>query len=142
MTLNRRTFAIISHPDAGKTTLTEKLLLQGGAIHLAGGAANAALMLATAGLANAYAAQGIRVNAINPGLTRTDRLKEGLAADARLQGIENEEAMKRAVAKIPMGRMAEPEEIARVVLFLASDAASYVTGINMSMDGATTPLIV
>jgi NAD(P)-dependent dehydrogenase (short-subunit alcohol dehydrogenase family) len=111
-------------------------------IHLAGGAANAALMLATAGLANAYAAQGIRVNAINPGLTRTERLKEGMAADARLQGIETEEAMKRAMAKIPMGRMAEPEEIARVVLFLASDAASYVTGINMSMDGATTPLIV
>ena len=111
-------------------------------IHLAGGAANAALMLATAGLANAYAAQGIRVNAINPGLTRTERLKEGMAADARLQGIETEEAMKRAMAKIPMGRMAEPEEIAKVVLFLASDAASYVTGINMSMDGATTPLIV
>jgi NAD(P)-dependent dehydrogenase (short-subunit alcohol dehydrogenase family) len=112
------------------------------AIHLAGGAANAALMLATAGLANAYASQGIRVNAINPGLTRTDRLQEGMAADARLQGIEAEEAMKRAMAKIPMGRMAEPEEMARVVLFLASDAASYVTGINMSMDGATTPLIV
>jgi len=111
-------------------------------IHLAGGAANAALMLATAGLANAYAAQGIRVNALNPGLTRTERLKEGMAADARLQGIETEEAMKRAMAKIPMGRMAEPEEIAKVVLFLASDAASYVTGINMSMDGATTPLIV
>ena len=52
-------------------------------IHLAGGAANAALMLATAGLANAYAAQGIRVIAINPGLTRTERLKEGMAADAR-----------------------------------------------------------
>jgi NAD(P)-dependent dehydrogenase (short-subunit alcohol dehydrogenase family) len=65
-----------------------------------------------------------------------------MAADARLQGIETEEAMKRAMAKIPMGRMAEPEEVARVVLFLASDAASYVTGINMSMDGATTPLIV
>ena len=112
------------------------------AIHLAGGAANAALMLATAGLANAYASQGIRVNAINPGLTRTDRLQEGMAADARLQGIETEEAMNRAMAKIPMGRMAEPEEIARVVLFLASDAASYVTGINMSMDGATTPLVV
>jgi len=111
-------------------------------IHLAGGAANAALMLATAGLANAYASQGIRVNAINPGLTRTDRLQEGVAADARLQGIETEEAMKRAVAKIPMGRMAEPEEMARVVLFLASDAASYVTGVNMSMDGATTPLLV
>jgi NAD(P)-dependent dehydrogenase (short-subunit alcohol dehydrogenase family) len=111
-------------------------------IHLPGGAANAALMLATAGLANAYAAKGVRVNAINPGLTRTERLKEGMAADARLQGIEAEEAMKRALVKIPMGRMAEPEDIARVVLFLASDAASYVTGINMSMDGATTPIVV
>ena len=111
-------------------------------IHLPGGAANAALMLVTAGLANAYAAQGIRVNAINPGLTRTDRLQEGMLADARLQGISSEEAMQRAVAKIPMGRMAEPEEIARVVLFLASDAASYVTGINMSMDGASTPIVV
>ena len=93
-------------------------------------------------MANAYAAQGIRVNAINPGLTLTDRLQEGMLADARLQGISAEEAMQRAVAKIPMGRLAEPEEIARVVLFLASDAASYVTGINMSMDGATTPIVV
>ncbi len=82
------------------------------------------------------------MNAINPGLTRTDRLQEGMLADARLQGISSEEAMQRAVAIIPMGRMAEPEEIARVVLFLASEAASYVTGINMSMDGATTPIVV
>jgi len=111
-------------------------------IHITGGAANAALMLATAGLASAYAAQGIRVNAINPGLTRTDRLEEGMAADARSQGISVEEAMKRAVAKIPFGRMAEPEEIAKVVLFLASDAASYVTGVNMTMDGVTTAMVV
>jgi NAD(P)-dependent dehydrogenase (short-subunit alcohol dehydrogenase family) len=82
------------------------------------------------------------VNAINPGLTLTDRLQEGMLADARLQGISAEDAMQRAVAKIPMGRLAEPEEIARVVVFLASDAASYVTGINMSMDGATTPIVV
>jgi NAD(P)-dependent dehydrogenase (short-subunit alcohol dehydrogenase family) len=111
-------------------------------IHLPGGAANAALMLVTAGLANAYAARGIRLNAINTGLTLTDRLQEGMLADARLQGISAEDAMQRAVAKIPMGRLAEPEEIARVVVFLASDAASYVTGINMSMDGATTPIVV
>ena len=52
------------------------------------------------------------MNAINLGLTRTDRLQEGMLADARLQGISSEEAMQRAVAKIPMGRMAEPEEIA------------------------------
>jgi NAD(P)-dependent dehydrogenase (short-subunit alcohol dehydrogenase family) len=65
-----------------------------------------------------------------------------MLAEARLQGLSAEEAMQRAVAKIPIGRLAEPEEIARVVLFLASDAASYVTGINMSMDGATTPIVV
>jgi len=111
-------------------------------IHLPGGAANAALMLATAGLAAAYGPQGIRVNAINPGLTLTDRLQEGMAADARLQGIGTDEAMQRAVARIPLGRMAEPEEIARAVLFLASEAASYVTGICMTMDGAATPLVV
>ena len=110
--------------------------------HLPGGAANAALMLATAGLAAAYAAQGVRVNAVNPGLTLTDRLQEGLAADARLQAISVDEALQRAVARIPLGRMAEPTEIARVVLFLASDAASYVTGVNLGMDGAATPMVV
>ncbi len=111
-------------------------------IHLPGGAANAALMLASAGLAAAYAGQGVRVNAINPGLTLTDRLQEGMAADARAQGIGVEEAMQRAVARIPLGRMARPEEIARAVLFLASDAASYVTGVCVTMDGAATPLVV
>lgn len=111
-------------------------------IHLPGGAANAALMLASAGLAAAYGPQGVRVNAINPGLTLTDRLQEGLAADARLQGITPQEAMQRAVARIPLGRMAQPEEIARAVLFLASSAASYVTGVCMTMDGAATPLVV
>ncbi len=86
--------------------------------------------------------QGVRVNAINPGLTLTDRLQEGLVADARAQGIAPEEAMQRAVARIPLGRMAQPEEIARAVLFLASSAASYVTGVCMTMDGAATPLVV
>jgi len=111
-------------------------------IHLPGGAANAALMLASAGLAAAYGLQGIRVNAINPGLTRTDRLQEGMVADARNQGISTEQAMAQAVARIPMGRMAEPEEIANAVVFLASAKASYITGICMSMDGALNPIVV
>jgi NAD(P)-dependent dehydrogenase (short-subunit alcohol dehydrogenase family) len=111
-------------------------------IHLPGGAANAALMLVSAGLAAAYGAQGIRVNAVNPGLTLTDRLHEGLAADARLQGLSPDEVMAQSVAKIPLGRMAEPEEIANAVLFLASAKASYVTGICMSMDGAMSPIVV
>ncbi len=111
-------------------------------IHIPGGAANAALMLVTAGLAAAYGAHGIRVNAVNPGLTLTDRLHEGLAADARLQGLSPEEVMAQSVAKIPLGRMAKPEEIANAVLFLASNKASYITGICMSMDGAMNPIVV
>ncbi|MBV8849890.1 MAG: SDR family oxidoreductase [Methylobacteriaceae bacterium] len=110
--------------------------------HIAGGAANAALMLATAGLASAYASRGIRVVGINPGLTNTDRVAEGLRADARLSGTSPEESLKRALARIPLGRMAEPQEIARVVCFLASSQASYVSGVTITMDGVSTPLVV
>jgi NAD(P)-dependent dehydrogenase (short-subunit alcohol dehydrogenase family) len=109
-------------------------------IHLPGGAANAALMLVSAGLANAYASQGIRVNAVNPGLTLTERLKEGLLADARVQQISPEEALLRATARLPLGRIAEPAEIANAVVFLASPRASYVTGAVLAMDGAVVPM--
>jgi NAD(P)-dependent dehydrogenase (short-subunit alcohol dehydrogenase family) len=112
------------------------------AIHMPGGAANAALMLATAGMANAYASKNIRVNAVNPGLTVTDRLKEGFAADARANGITEPEAMTRASSRIPMGRMADPIEIANAVVFLASARASYITGISLTMDGGMNPMVV
>ncbi|MCP1337375.1 SDR family oxidoreductase [Futiania mangrovi] len=110
--------------------------------HLAGGAANAALMLATAGLGSAYAASGVRVLAVSPGLTNTGRVAQGLASEARLQGITVEEAGARAVARIPMGRWAEPEEIANAVLFLASEKASYLTGVSIPMDGASVPVVI
>ncbi len=60
--------------------------------HLAGGSANAALMLATAGLANVYAARGVRVVGLNPGATETERLIEGFTATARLAGVDLSEA--------------------------------------------------
>lgn len=110
-------------------------------IHLAGGSANAALMLATAGLGNAYAASGVRVVGINPGLTETGRVAEGMAADAQHSGISVEAAIARSVEKIPMGRMAKPQEIADLVLFLASDKASYITGTIITMDGAEHALV-
>lgn len=110
--------------------------------HIAGGAANAALMLATAGLANAYASRGVRVVGVNPGLTNTDRVAEGLRAEARVSGTTAEESLQRALARIPLGRMAEPEEVARVVAFLASSEASYVSGVTITMDGVSTPVVV
>ncbi|MEO3998645.1 SDR family oxidoreductase [Mesorhizobium sp. CAU 1732] len=111
-------------------------------VHVAGGAANAALMLVTAGLATAYADKGVRIVAVNPGLTQTDRVSEGLKADAKLASVSEDEARQRSIAKIPLGRMADPEEIANAVLFLASGKASYITGVSISMDGAASPVIV
>jgi NAD(P)-dependent dehydrogenase (short-subunit alcohol dehydrogenase family) len=111
-------------------------------VHLAGGAANAALMLVTAGLATAYASQGVRVVGVSPGLTETDRVAEGLRSDARLAGIDVGEARKRSVERIPLGRLASPDEIAYVVVFLASAKAAYVTGVTVAMDGAQNPVVL
>jgi NAD(P)-dependent dehydrogenase (short-subunit alcohol dehydrogenase family) len=109
--------------------------------HIAGGSANAALMLTTVGLANAYASKGVRVNAINPGLTQTSRVEEGLQVEARATGRSRDELLAAARARIPLGRLAAPEDIAQVALFLASERASYVTGAIVPMDGASTPVI-
>lgn len=104
-------------------------------MHLAGGAANAALMLVSAGLAAAYAGKGVRINAINPGQVLTERLRQRLDAETRPGPGQPGE-------KLPLGRPAEPEEIANVAVFLASPRASYVTGAIVAMDGASTPMVV
>jgi len=109
--------------------------------HLPGGAANAALMLASAGLAAAWGPHGVRVNAVNPTLTLTDRLAEGLAADARLRGTTPEDVRRQSEQKLPLRRLAEPEEVAAAVVFLASPRASYISGAILSMDGASTPMV-
>ena len=110
-------------------------------VHLPGGAANAALMLATAGLAAAFAPKGIRINGINPGATLTGRVREGLSVEAKMTGLAEDELLKRTQARIPLGRLGTPEEVARVALFLASAEASYVTGAIVPMDGGSNPVI-
>jgi NAD(P)-dependent dehydrogenase (short-subunit alcohol dehydrogenase family) len=110
-------------------------------VHLPGGSANAALMLATVGLAAAYGPQGVRVNGINPGATMTGRVQEGLEAEARMTGLAPAELLERAQARIPLRRLGTPEEVARVAVFLASDAASYVTGAIVTMDGGAAAVI-
>jgi NAD(P)-dependent dehydrogenase (short-subunit alcohol dehydrogenase family) len=111
-------------------------------VHIAGGAANAALMLATAGLGTAYAGRGVRVVGVNPGLTETGRVAEGMISTAKLAGVTPEQARSDAIRRIPMGRMARPEEVASTVLYLASARASYVTAVTISMDGAASPVIL
>ena len=110
-------------------------------IHLPGGAANAALMLATTGLAVAYGPSGVRINAINPGGTLTGRVQEGLAVEAKMTGTPEADLLALQEAKIPLRRLGTPEEVAQVALFLASDASSYVTGAIVPMDGGATAVI-
>lgn len=112
------------------------------ATHISGGAANAALMLATAGLANAYAGKGVRVIGINPGPTKTERVGASLKADAQRDGITEDEALKRIVQKMPMKRMPEPHEIADLIVFAASERAKFLTGAILSADAATNPTVV
>src|SRR5262249_49493960 len=99
-------------------------------------------MLATAGLGKAYANRGVRVVGVNPTLTNTERFAEGMRADARLQGVSEDAARENAIKQIPLGRLAEPEEVASAVLFLASSKAGYITGTTITMDGAQVPAVV
>lgn len=80
----------------------------------------------TKSLARELGDEQIRVNAVAPGVTRTDMVAE-----------LPEDMVQRIAATIPLGRVGEPEEVANVFLFLASDLASYVTGAIISVDGAT-----
>jgi NAD(P)-dependent dehydrogenase (short-subunit alcohol dehydrogenase family) len=110
--------------------------------HLAGGAANAALLLATSGLAYAYASKGVRVVGVSPGVTKTERVAEGLKAEAKRANVSVEQAEKQMVARLPMGRPAEPEEIADIVVFAASERGRYLTGANISTDGAASHVVI
>jgi 3-oxoacyl-[acyl-carrier protein] reductase len=88
-----------------------------------------------------YAGDGIRCNAVTPGPTATDAwLGDGGLADQ--QGGDRDEVLAKVGAGRPLGRLAEPEEIAAVIVFLASERASYVTGAAWSADGGTVPIIV
>jgi NAD(P)-dependent dehydrogenase (short-subunit alcohol dehydrogenase family) len=110
-------------------------------IHLPGGAANSALMLASVGLAAVYGKFGVRINAINPGATITDRIREALELEAKAKGSTVERVLEEGQARVPLGRFADPREIASVTLFLASDQAAYVTGAVIPMDGGSNPVI-
>ncbi|HZN15109.1 MAG TPA: SDR family NAD(P)-dependent oxidoreductase [Acidimicrobiales bacterium] len=96
--------------------------------HGAYGAAKAGLMSLVRTLAIELAADGIRVNSVAPGAVRTPRVL----------AVTTEERLAESAKSIPLGRQAEPAEIAAAVLFLASGQASYITGQTLVVDGGAT----
>ena len=91
-------------------------------------------------VADLYAKEDIRCNAVTPGPTATQAwLGEGGLAD---QQGDRDEVLAKVGAGRPLGRLAEPEEIAAVIAFLCSERASYVTGAAWSADGGTVPIII
>jgi 3-oxoacyl-[acyl-carrier protein] reductase len=101
-----------------------------------------ALRAAVTALAKTLAAElapdRILVNCVAPGYTRTDRVVELSNQAATREGISPEAVERRTVGQIPLGRMGEPAEFASVVAFLASPAASYVSGVTIQVDGGWT----
>jgi NAD(P)-dependent dehydrogenase (short-subunit alcohol dehydrogenase family) len=94
------------------------------------GPAKAGIIMLTRTLAVEWARHGIRVNSVSPGYVLTPLVEKGIAL-----GVIDDRVLVR---RTPMGRLARPPEIADAALFLLSDAASYVTGANLPVDGGWT----
>jgi NAD(P)-dependent dehydrogenase (short-subunit alcohol dehydrogenase family) len=97
--------------------------------------ANATVLNTSRALSDAVSKDGILVNVICPGMTNTERARDIHKIRADKEGIDVEDLLKKLGANLPAGRIAEPDEIARVACFLASDVCSYMFGSSIYMDG-------
>ena len=99
--------------------------------------ANITVLNTTRALSDAVSGEGILVNAICPGTTNTQRTRDRLQARADKEGKSVDDLLKEEGRKAPAGRVAEPDEIARVACFLCSEANSYIFGSSIYMDGGS-----
>jgi len=95
----------------------------------------------TRGICKELAKSNIRINAISPAPTQTERAKQSAGQTAEAEGISMEEVWAETTAGIPRGRMIQPEKIAALAAFLVSDRASSITGAEILIDGGKTPCI-
>jgi 3-oxoacyl-[acyl-carrier protein] reductase len=104
--------------------------------------ANAADLAMTSALAEQYGPKGILVNAVNPGPVATERWDGLVRAYARDKGMTVEQAGQQAVKSMPLGRIATPEEVAWVVVFVASERASFMNGAWITLDSGQRKAIM
>ena len=113
-------------------------------VNMAYAVAKAALNSYSKALANELASKGVRVLTVSPGATRTPMMEKFIQDYAGSTGITVDDAFQQLLSQIggiPMGRMAEPEEVASLVRFLVSPDAAYLTGTNYAIDGGSLPVV-
>ena len=132
-----RRLAVLAHPASSRLAwLPDRLKRRRQIAHY--GAAKAALLNYSKALALELATDGVRVNAVSPGMTMTSAVQGALEMIAAAQGIDAETAKQAMIAQmggIPLGRPGDPGEIAELVAFLVSDRASWITGSDFAIDG-------
>jgi NAD(P)-dependent dehydrogenase (short-subunit alcohol dehydrogenase family) len=105
---------------------------------MANGLSNAAVINWTKSMSLQYAADGILVTSVAPSSIATPRQVRGRQREADIRGVSIDEVLKTRVRDIPLRRLGRPEEIAAVVVFLASEQSSYMTGTCVTVDGGVT----
>ena len=106
--------------------------------YMMGGTANAALINFTKALADLGARTKVLVTGVSPGPVKTERWDSLMAQQAKATGQDLETYVRERSQELPLGRIALPEEVADVVCFLASERATFLTGITITVDGGIT----
>ena len=106
--------------------------------YIAGGAINAAILNITQALAEECGPDNVLVNGVNPTATATDRWDTLVQQRSKMTGETIDQIMAASAAKVPVGRIGQPEDIANMVVFLCSERANFVNGALIEVDGGTT----